>query len=82
MIQLSKSSTREFLYNSEKDDYFYKDNGQRVPDNVRDGFRTTVFHQSSARKIENETPEQQHQKQAKWEETKLRLRRKYNPTAV
>jgi hypothetical protein len=82
MIQLSKSGTHKFLYDSEKDDYFYKDNGQRVPDNVRDGFRTTVFRQSSTRKIENETPEQQLQKQSKWEETKLRLRRKYNPTAI
>lgn len=81
MFQLTKSDTREFQYNSEKDDYFYKDTGERVPDSARTGFHTTVFRQSSARKIENETPEEQAEKSAKWEETKLRLRSKYNPEA-
>ncbi len=48
MIQLTKDSIRSFYYNVEQNDYFYQDNGERVPDELRKSFNTTVFRRSSS----------------------------------
>ena len=47
MISVTNKNIREFCYDSERDDYYYKDNGERVPDKLRKGFNLTVFRRSS-----------------------------------
>jgi hypothetical protein len=53
MIQVTNNNIREFHYDNVRDDYFYKDNDQRVPDKLRIGFHTTVFKQSSYNPLAN-----------------------------
>jgi hypothetical protein len=77
MLGLTRDGVREHFYDSEKDDYFYKDTGERVPDYLRVGFYTTVFRQSSRRRIEDETPEQRKERDEKWAQTREYLRNKY-----
>jgi hypothetical protein len=47
MIQVTRNNIRYIYYDTDRDDYFYKDDNQRVPDNLRKGFETTVFRRSS-----------------------------------
>ena len=47
MISVTNSDIREFCFDSERDDYYYKDNGERVPDKLRKGYNLTVFKRSS-----------------------------------
>ncbi len=47
MIEVTKNNVRDFYYDTDRDDYFYKDNDERVPDRLRKGFQTTVFKRSS-----------------------------------
>jgi hypothetical protein len=47
MIEVTKSNVRDFYYDTDRDDYFYKDDGERVPDRLRKGFQTTIFKCSS-----------------------------------
>ena len=47
MIAVTNNNIRDFYYNTNRDDYFFKDNDKRVPDKLRKGFHTTVFKRSS-----------------------------------
>lgn len=77
MIQLTKQGGREFHYDRETDDYYYKDTGERVPDSYREGRRTIVFRQSSRRRIEEETPDQIQAHTERWEAFQAKMKAKY-----
>lgn len=74
MLQLTnKNGLREFYYDTDKEDYFYKDDNTRVPDELRQGLRTTVFRQSSRRRVDLETPEETRERRAKYQKLKEKV---------
>jgi hypothetical protein len=79
MLSLTKKGLQEIVYDSDREDYFYKTSGERVPDHLRNGHHTTVFRKSSKRNLDNETQEAIQDRQAKYEEFKARMRAKYAP---
>jgi hypothetical protein len=77
MIGITRDGIREHFYDSEREDYFYKDTGERVPDKLREGFYTTVFRRSSRRRVEDETPEQRQQREERYVAFKIEMKAKY-----
>jgi hypothetical protein len=79
MLSLTKEGLQEIVYDSDRDDYFYKKSGDRVPDNLRRGFYTTVFRQSSKRRLEEESQEAVDERHIKYEDFKAKMKAKYAP---
>lgn len=77
MIKLSHGDLRSYDYDFEKNDYFYRDNGERVPNNKRTGFHTSVFLQSSKHSLDKETEKLIEERHIQYEDFKARMKAKY-----
>jgi hypothetical protein len=77
MLSLTKAGLQEIVYDSDREDYFYKKSGKRVPDNLRTCFYTTVFRKSSKRRLKEETQEVVDERHIKYEDFKARMKAKY-----
>jgi hypothetical protein len=78
LLSLNKAGLQEIVYDSERNDYFYKTSGERVPDKLRKGLNTTVFWQSSKRRLDDETEEDVQERHVRFENFKAQMKAKYS----
>ena len=73
VIQVTKSSIRDVYFDEARQDYFYRDDDNRVPDTLREGYQTTVFKRSSSTKSNPYTQEEVKHRNAKLQASRQRF---------